>query len=471
MKIKRATLPNIKNVLCIYPWKEGISATNWLPPLGLEYISASIEKAGIHTDILDMRFHANPARLAEYQAEAVCISVNWKDQSTILPWLLTHFKKEQFIIVGGRAVSSNPEAILQECPQITMVVRGDGEQIVQDVFSGKSLEEITGLSYRKNGKIFHNPARRFNTLPEDTSLDRGKRKNPYHVRMGNFDTGIPFDLLSSSRGCPFNCKFCTFSRNPLGEKRPWSGRSPQSVVRELEKIEAKHVLFTDDHFAADIKRVEEICDLILLKKVKKTLGVALRIEVAFHEEVLKKMYKAGFKFLSLGIESTKDETLCEMKKGFDTAKVREACRVLRNYPFLLLGYFLIGNIGESEEDMLRIADFAQELGLDFIYPSYLKMEKHSQFEEVVNKSAGYYVNKKGFICSERYSRDHLKSIRHRIHRRFYTFSKFISITRKVCKNNYFGWRDALKIPFYGMRHRRERIKRIKQQRQSKVTHE
>jgi radical SAM superfamily enzyme YgiQ (UPF0313 family) len=288
--------------------------------------------------------------------------------------------------------------------------------------------------------------------------------------MGNFDTGIPFDLLSSSRGCPFNCKFCTFSRNPLGEKRPWSGRSPQSVVRELEGIEAKHVLFTDDHFAADIKRVEEICDLILLKKVKKILGVALRIEVASHEKVLKKMYEAGFRFLSLGIESTRDETLREMNKGFDTAKVREACRALRKYPFMLLGYFLIGNIGESEEDMLRIADFAHELGLDFIYPSYLKMEKHSQFEEVVNKSAGYYVNNKGFICSERYSRDRLKSIRHLIHRRFYTFSKFTSITGKVLKNHYFGWQDALKIPFYGMRHRKERINRIKQQRKEKDTH-
>ncbi|MBW1823547.1 MAG: B12-binding domain-containing radical SAM protein [Deltaproteobacteria bacterium] len=451
------------NVLCIYPWKQGIGVANWLPPLGLEYISASIEKNGIHTDIIDMRFESDPAPLAEYSAKVICISVNWEDQLTILPWLIKQFKSDKIIIIGGRVASFNVKEILQNCPQVKIVVRGDGEQTIREIFSEKPLEEITGLSYRKNDRIFHNPPRRSNVISEDISPDRSKRKNPYHIRIGDFDTGIPFDLLSSSKGCPFNCKFCTFNRNPLGEKRQWTGRSPQSVVKELEEIEAQYVLFTDDYFAADIKRVEAICDLILLKKVKKTLGMALRIEVAFHEEVLKKLFKAGFRFLSLGIESTKDKTLLEMEKGFDTAKVREACRLLRKHPFILLGYFLIGNIGENEGDMLKIADFAQELGLDIIYPIYLKLEKYSQLEELVKKSPEYYIDNKGFICSKRYSRDHLKSIRHRIHRRFYKISKMLAIAHKVLQNNLFSWRDALKILFFGMRHRRKRTKRIKQQ--------
>ncbi len=451
------------NVLCIYPWKQGIGVANWLPPLGLEYISASIEKNGIHTDIIDMRFESDPAPLAEYSAKVICISVNWEDQLTILPWLIKQFKSDKIIIIGGRVASFNVKEILQNCPQVKIVVRGDGEQTIREIFSEKPLEEITGLSYRKNDRIFHNPPRRSNVISEDISPDRSKRKNPYHIRIGDFDTGIPFDLLSSSKGCPFNCKFCTFNRNPLGEKRQWMGRSPQSVVKELEEIEAQYVLFTDDYFAADIKRVEAICDLILLKKVKKTLGMALRIEVAFHEEVLKKLFKAGFRFLSLGIESTKDKTLLEMEKGFDTAKVREACRLLRKHPFILLGYFLIGNIGENEGDMLKIADFAQELGLDIIYPIYLKLEKYSQLEELVKKSPEYYIDNKGFICSKRYSRDHLKSIRHRIHRRFYKISKMLAIAHKVLQNNLFSWRDALKILFFGMRHRRKRTKRIKQQ--------
>lgn len=468
--IESLNFKDCRNVLCIYPWERGISVTNWLPPLGLEYISASIEKNGIHTDIVDMRFESDPNPLVEYPAEVICISVNWEDQLTILSWLIKHFKSDKIIIIGGRAASLNVEEILQNCPQVKIVVRGDGEQTIREIFSEKPLEEITGLSYRKDGKIFHNPSRRFINIPEEIYPDRNKRRNPYHIRMGDFGTGIPFDLLSSSKGCPFHCKFCTFNRNPLGKKRQWEGRSPQSVVRELEDIEAKYVLFTDDHFAADIKRVEAICDLILLKKVKKTMGVALRIEVAFHEEVLKKMFKAGFRFLSLGIESTKDKTLLQMEKGFDTTKVREACKLLRKHPFVLVGYFLIGNIGENEEDMLRIADFAEELGLDFIYPSYLKMEKYSQLEELVKKTSEYYVDNKGFVCSKEYSRDHLKSIRRRIHRRFYTISKFLAIAGKMFHNHPFSWRDALKISFCGWKSNRDRTKRIKQQRQLKVAH-
>jgi len=468
MKIEPPTFNGVRNALCIYPWKPGISVTNWLPPLGLEYISASIEKTGIHTDIVDMRFENNPAPLAKYPAEAICISANWEDQLKILPWLTKHFNTDQLIIVGGRAASFNTEEVLQNCSQVNVIIRGDGEQIITEIFSGKPLEEITGLSYRKDGKIVHNPSRHFDTTPEDICPDRIKRRYPYSIRMGRFNTGIPLDMLSSSRGCPFNCKFCTFSRNPVGEKRQWVGRSPQSVVRELNSIEAKYILFTDDHFAADINRVETICDLILQNNVQKIFGVALRIEVAFHEEVLKKMFKAGFRFLSLGIESTKDKTLLEMGKGFDTNKVREACKLLRKYPFILVGYFLIGNIGEDEKDMLKITDFSNELGLDFIYPSYLKIEKHSQLEELLNRSSVYYADKKGFICSKRYSRDHLKSIRRRIHKRFYNIPKFLTIASKVFQNHFFSWQDALKMSFFAWKSNRDRTKRIKQQHQSKV---
>ena len=456
-------LPETQSVLCIYPWAEKVSVTNWFPPIGLECIAAAIENVGIHTHTVDMRFDTDPAMLTECSAEATCISVNWEDQIPILPHLLQHLTSNQHIIVGGRAATFNTEEIFNTCPQVDIIVRGDGEETIGELFSKKPLAEITGLSYRKNGEIHHNPNRHFDTIPEEIYPDRTKRNYPYHVRMGNFDTGIPFDLLSSSRGCPFNCKFCTFSRNPLGEKRPWCGRSPESVVKELEELEANFVLFTDDHFAVDLKRVEQICDLIFQKNIKKTLAVALRVETAFHEKVVEKMYAAGFKFLSLGIESTVDKTLAEMEKGFDTAKARAACKLLRKYPFILVGYFLVGNIGEEKDDMLNIADFAAELGLDFIYPSYLKIEKYSALEELVDQSKDYYVDNKGYICSKRYSRDDLKDIRHRIHKRFYTIPKALSIARKIFQFRLISWRNALTIASTGWKHKTDRDRRIAQQ--------
>ncbi len=461
--------PPAQHALCIYPWRKGVSPANWLPPLGLEYISASIKRTGAHTRLVDMRYEPDPEQLRQIPAEAVCISANWEDQISLLPMLTGLFKPDQSIIVGGRAATFSTEEIFGTCPAVDFVVRGDGEETISEMFSGRSLDEIDGLSYRSNGSVRHNPNRRFDRFPENIIPDRDGRRQPYRLRMGTVETGIALDMLSSSRGCPFHCKFCTFSRTPLGEKRPWTGRSPQAVVAELETLAADNVLFTDDHFAADIKRVEEMCDLIIERNIKKTIGVALRIEVAFHDAVLAKLWKAGFKFLSLGIESTSDATLRELEKGFDTAGAREACRRLRKHPFLLVGYFIVGNPGESEEDMLRIADFARELRLDLIYPSYLKMEQGSPLEDMVAQSGGaYYVDRKGYICSTEYSRDRLKSIRKRMHRRFYSLPHVLSILRKVFQHRMMGWRDVVTMMRCALKHASNRRKLIEEQQRIKA---
>ena len=465
----RNTFPSTERTLCIYPWGKGVSATNWLPPLGMEYISAAINKIGVSTRLVDMRFEPDPELLGQLPAEAICISANWEDQLPLLPFLTGLFKPGQSIVVGGRAATFSTEEIFRTCPNVDFVVRGDGEETISELFSGKPLDAIDGLSYRANGSVRHNPNRRFDSFPESIIPDREGRRQPYRVRMGTVETGIALDMLSSSRGCPFHCKFCTFSRTPLGEKRPWTGRSPHAVVAELESLAADNVLFTDDHFAADIRRVDELCDLIIDRNIKKTMGVALRIEVAFHDSVLAKLWKAGFKFLSLGIESTSDATLREMEKGFDTARVREACRRLRKYPFLLAGYFIVGNPGETEADMLRIAEFARELGLDFIYPSYLKMERASPLEAMVKQSGGaYYVDGKGYICSREYSRDRLKSIRKRIHRRFYSIPHVLSVLGKVFRHRMMGWRDVAIMMRCALKHTSNRRNIIQEQRRVKA---
>ena len=137
-------LPHTHNVLCIFPWEQGVSVTNWLPPLGLEYISAAIESVGIHTHIVDMRFEVEPVPLATFPAEAICISVNWEDQLSLLPRLLGNVTSDQTIIVGGRAASFHTPEVFNQCPQVTIVVRGDGEETIREIFSGKSIETIQG---------------------------------------------------------------------------------------------------------------------------------------------------------------------------------------------------------------------------------------------------------------------------------------------------------------------------------------
>ncbi|MFB0555676.1 MAG: radical SAM protein [Phycisphaerae bacterium] len=203
---------------------------------------------------------------------------------------------------------------LEASPRIDIIVRGDGEEIAQEIYSGKKLSEISGILYRQRRKIIHNETR---VLPKVRNFYPERRLRRYrycHKTIFGFSFGI--DTVMSSRGCPYDCEFCTHKLNPWGELRGWSARSPESVVEEIENIKAKVIIFSDDSFAVNIKRVEKICDLLIARKTNKVFMVELRIEIAHHPEILKKMWQAVFRILAYGIESAQDKTLKRMGKGF-----------------------------------------------------------------------------------------------------------------------------------------------------------
>src|SRR4030042_2260340 len=169
------------------------------------------------------------------------------------------------------------------------------------------LEKIDGLSYRKNGQIFHNQNRKVGPLRDDLFPLRRLRLYVYEATLDGIGTVLSIDTLAASRGCPFNCTFCSFSRNPWGEKRRWSARSPESVVEELAQIEAGMVGLTEDLFTFDMDRVEQICELILARGIRKKYIINARLETARRPGVLRKMERAGAPMLLLGIESTQDK--------------------------------------------------------------------------------------------------------------------------------------------------------------------
>ena len=88
------------------------------------------------------------------------------------------------------------------------------------------------------------------------------------MTLDQLDKGIQIGLMLGSRGCPFNCKFCDFKFNPLGEKRKWSSRSPESVLSEIKTIEAEVIGFADDIFTAEVDCTERACDLTLEGGIK-----------------------------------------------------------------------------------------------------------------------------------------------------------------------------------------------------------
>jgi radical SAM superfamily enzyme YgiQ (UPF0313 family) len=134
--------------------------------------------------------------------------------------------------------------------------------------------------------------------------------------------------------------------------------------------------------------------------------------------MLEKAYRAGFRMILLGIESASDRSLKQMNKGFTTGQVREAFNVLRRFPFYYHAYFIYGNVGESEEEMLAISRFARELGVHSISLSRLRVDQYTPMRRLIDKMPGYRISKNGYVYCDAFDKQKLRRIRDRIIRDF-----------------------------------------------------
>ena len=419
------------HALCVYPYRRELNEMGFWPPLGLEFIAAVVRPYARSLDLVDLRME--PGRTRDFlrpQTDLVCLSVNWDRDREFLGEEIRSVPPGILTIVGGRHATECPERWLKEFANIDAVVRGDGEEPMEEICRGVPMERIAGVSFRTGGVVRHNPNRALGEVRNDLYPDRGLRRAAYIVTVKGAGTGLKFDSIAASRGCPFNCTFCSFNRNPWGEKRRWTARSPESVVDELAEMEARLVAFTDDLFTHDMDRVDRICDLLLARGIRKKYVVNARLEIAKRPDVLRKMERAGFLMLLLGVESAHDKTLRSMRKGFDVAQIRQYCSVLRHSRMLLHGYFILGCVGESVDDMLAIAPFAHELGLDTLGLSDLRHSPYSGLDELVAGNPGYHIGKRGKVYSDHCSLADLARLRRRIHLQFYTPAQIARVVGK-----------------------------------------
>lgn len=413
------------------------SVMKLFPPTGLEYVASSAKGLVNKLTLLDLRYErhlADTNNLLDFilkGIDIICVSINWDRQFKEICGLLNCFPPGIPLVVGGYKATEMVDELFKSCPAIDIVVRGEGEQTIKDILLGLSLREIKGISYRNNGVVMHNENRPLADIEEILVPDRSLRNNEYRLTLNGINVlNLAFDSVLSARGCPYNCKFCTFSLNPLGQRRMYSARSVDSVIEEIEGLTAKVIIFSDDNLFADVRRAEEICDRIIERKIKKRFIAQARIEISRYPRLLEKMVKAGFKVLLVGIESPHDRILAQLNKGFDSAAVRAAFKVLTRYPIYYSGYFIYGNIGEDKEEMLYISQFAKEIKVDSIACNKLRIEKFSPLREIAEKTPGYHVTEKGELYSDRYSHAALKKIGRTIKFSFYTPSRYLKILWK-----------------------------------------
>jgi len=446
-----------KHALFLNPYIESTATSimGLFPPTGLEYVATSAKGLVDKITLLDLRYEkdlSDSRKLVDFirkEIDVVCVAIGWDRQFKEIRDLLNLMPDNIPLVVGGYKATEQVEELFRACPKIDIIVRGEGEATIKEVLEGLPLENILGISYKIDNKIIHNKNRLLQKVDDIATPDRNLRRNQYRLILNGVNvTNAAFDTVLSARGCPFNCKFCTFSLNPLGQKRHYAARSVESVIKELEQITADTILFSDDNFFTNIKRAERICDLIIERKIKKRFAAQARIEIAKYPKLLKKMVQAGFKILLIGVESPHNRILAELNKGFDSETIRKCFDVLKKYPIYYHGYFIYGNIGETEEEMLYISQFAKEINLDSITFQKLRIEKFSPLRKIAEETPGYHVTDRGELYSDAYSHPTLKKIGRKIKFSFYTPFRLLKIFKKFMVIKIFTFGEV--ISFLGV---------------------
>jgi len=240
-------------------------------------------------------------------------------------------------------------------------------ELVHAVEDNHDLFDVKGIIFKdkNDGKTVHTPPRRFiNSLndipfPARDLFDNQAYKNHYFKKFGYTVTS-----LITSRGCPFNCDFC--SRPVFGNQ--FRTRTAMNVVDEMETVLSfgyDRIWFADDCFTLNRKRLINICGEIVERGLKIDWECLSRVDT-IDAEVAHKMKKAGCVRVFFGIESGNDSVLALMNKRATTNQARDAVRTAKSAGIQVGAFFIVGYPGETDETLLDTVRFASSLPLDYL---------------------------------------------------------------------------------------------------------
>ncbi|MBF0331764.1 MAG: radical SAM protein [Candidatus Omnitrophica bacterium] len=354
--------------------KGATSVALTIPPMGLAYLAAVIEKHGAGVEILDANLYGiDPDGVAAQVKgipDVIGITVNILTAKMALKYAeeLKKAYPKAMIMFGGPYVSVTGCRLLEEHGMLDALIMGEGEatigEIVERLKQGASFDGVLGVIFRDKGKIIDNGPR-----PLIADIDSipmpAYQLLPHLSKYRSRSRVAPVGYVFTSRGCPAACTFCY--RN-FGTK--WRPRSADKVFEEIEFLVKNYGIrqleFMDDNFASDPARAKRILQMLIDKKLG--LKINLQIGVRIHSldmELLRLMRKAGvFKF-GFGIESGDPGILKKIKKGLNLERALRIVGAARSLGMITHGYFIIGFPGDTPETMRRTIDFAKKLNAHY----------------------------------------------------------------------------------------------------------
>ena len=338
----------------------GFKGHTW-EALGIGYICAYLEKH--YAEKLDITFYSgfydtDKQILAGCKDADIigfsCTSPQFKHGLELAKQIKN---KHNCIVFGGIHPSALPDSVLKEGP-VNAIVIGEGEQamlkLVQDFAAGKTINKSTYTSeYITN-------------LDEMPFPDRKTIKNERNIDQAFRDGGERITSVLSSRGCPFQCTFCS-SHTLWGHKTRF--RSAANIIKEVEELisdwNIQFLKFSDDTFTASKKNVMEFC------RLKNEKGISLQFGANAHvntidAELLKTLAESGCRELWYGVESGSPRILKLMHKATDIDKIKRIFKLTKDYGIKTRAYFLLGTPEETIEDIDLTEKLCDELQPDAV---------------------------------------------------------------------------------------------------------
>lgn len=349
-----------------------------MPNLGLLYIATVLEDNGFDVEVIDSNIERIPWKRLGDRISKInprLIGVTGTTENRFAAFELIRFSRrimpEAAIVAGGPHATLASEDTLRHIKELDIIVRGEGEytmlELMENIRKGKSVEDISGISYRNSkGDIVHNRDRPF--IQDLDKLPIPSRKF-VPIDRYNFYIDVPgkgkrkFLNIVTSRGCAFQCVFCATSR-VWGNR--WRHHSPERVVAEIEYLKHEYdiqgIWFNDDAFNTSKKRVNEICGLFIEKGLDISWWCEVRVD-SIDRETLKLMKDAGCFCAVYGAESGSQRILdTVINKHINVNQIRDMNRWCREAGIESRGLFIISLPGETKEDARMTIDLIKELG-------------------------------------------------------------------------------------------------------------
>ncbi len=311
-----------------------------IPLLGPVYLGTIAKEAGFDVQILNENILKRDVRPEELDCDILCLTcltTNVNRGKEIARTYKSYYPQGHTIL-GGIHASMVPADVVNNFDQ---VIVGEGENILLGILSGKIKD-----------KIVHNK------IPTD--MDQMPKPDFTLIKDWKKMHTLP---VMTSRGCPFDCNFCSVTEM-FG--KGYRMMSTDNVMNEISNRHVKDIFFCDDNFAANRKRTNELLDKMLKSDFNLPWSTQVRTDITKFPKLVAKMKKANCSTVYVGIESINPKSLIEMQKSQTVEDIKRAMRVFHDNGIMVHGMFMFGNDSDTKSVFRNTSDFVHDAEIDTV---------------------------------------------------------------------------------------------------------